>query len=157
MKKSSEILRISVSGDLDAILDLYRDLTPDDLPFEKEDAGRIYQKILDDDSFMVLVLEHNESIVATCALSIIPNLTRGGMPYAVIENVVTKTDKRKKGFGTKIMNYAIELAEKNGCYKIMLLTGSKNEETHRFYEKLGFHGDDKTAYVIKKEVPKPAH
>ena len=138
MKRSSETLRISDSEDLSSILALYSDLTPNDIPFKDGQAQRIYQKILNDDSFMILVLELNHIIVSTCALSIIPNLTRGGMPYAVIENVVTKKEQRKKGYGSKIVKYAIEIAQRNGCYKIMLLTGSKNESTHRFYHNLGF-------------------
>ncbi len=37
-------------------------------------------------------------MVATCTLVVIPNLTRGGTPYALIENVVTHTDHRNKGY-----------------------------------------------------------
>ena len=33
---------------------------------------------------------------------------------------------------------ALSRAWKSGCYKAMLLTGSKRPETHRFYEQCGF-------------------
>ena len=39
----------------------------------------------------------------------------------------------------------------------MLLTGSGKGATHRFYQKLGFSGADKTAYTIKKAVPEPLY
>lgn len=32
-------------------------------------------------------------------------------------------------------------------YKIMLLTGAKNESTLKFYEKCGFNSRDKTAFI----------
>ena len=36
---------------------------------------------------------------------------------------------------------------KENCYKIMLLTGTKDEKTLRFYEHAGFNSSDKTAFI----------
>lgn len=88
MKKESIILRVSNDDDLSSLLSLYRDLAPNDLPLGEDQARKIYQQILADDAFMILVLEVDQLIVSTCALSIIPNLTRGGMSYAVIKKEV---------------------------------------------------------------------
>ena len=40
-----------------------------------------------------------------------------------------------------------QIAEKENCYKMMLLTGSKKPETLRFYEKAGYNSSDKTAFI----------
>ncbi len=157
MNQEKNCLRESNINDLNSILALYKDLSPDDFPLSIDKAECIYTEILDNNAFKILVCEYREMIVASCVLSIIPNLTRGGSSYALIENVITQKRFRKKGFGTKIINYALELADELGCYKVMLLTGSKKEATHRFYTKIGFSGTDKTAYVIKKNVPIPDH
>ena len=157
MNSFSETIRESGADDLDDILTLYRDLHPDDPVPDSGLADRIYNRILANDFFKILLLQRDESVVATCSISIIPNLTRGGRPYAVIENVVTRTGMRRQGLGSKIIRHAIAVAEKNNCYKIMLLTGSGKEATHRFYQKLGFSGADKTAYTIKKAVPEPRY
>lgn len=82
-------------------------------------------------------------------LIISPNLSRNGRPFALIENVVTLSDFRKKGYGNMIMDHAITLARKSNCYKIMLLTGSKNPNTHSFYKWFGFSWNDKKGYVLK--------
>ena len=37
--------------------------------------------------------------------------------------------------------------EKENCYKMMLLTGSKKPETLHFYEKAGYNSNDKTAFI----------
>ena len=78
---------------------------------------------------------------------IVPNLTKGQRPYAFIENVITDIHHRNKGYATSILNFATEIAVTENCYKIMLMTGSKKEETLHFYERAGFNRIDKTAFV----------
>ena len=69
------------------------------------------------------------------------------MAAAFVENVVTHADYRGKGYATDCLNYAKEIALKENCYKMMLLTGSKRPETLRFYEKAGYNSNDKTAFI----------
>lgn len=45
------------------------------------------------------------------------------------------------------LTYAKEIAKKEKCYKIMLLTGSKEESTLNFYRKCGYNSEDKTAFI----------
>ena len=88
-----------------------------------------------------------EKIISSCVCVIIPNLTRNVRPYAFFENVVTHGDYRNKGLATECLNYARDIAIENNCYKMMLLTGSKNEKTLNFYENAGYNGADKTAFI----------
>ena len=74
-------------------------------------------------------------------------MTRNIRPYALIENVVTHKDFRKKGYATECLNYAKEIAERENCYKIMLLTGAKDNSTLRFYSNAGYSSTDKTAFI----------
>ena len=53
---------------------------------------------------------------------------------------------RQQGYGTAVLQAAMEEARSRGCYKVMLLTGSKRESTLRFYEKAGLHAGQKTAF-----------
>lgn len=78
---------------------------------------------------------------------IIPNLTRNVRPYAFIENVVTREDCRGRGYAGACLEFAREIAKKENCYKMMLLTGSRKPETLRFYEKAGYNSSDKTAFI----------
>jgi predicted GNAT family acetyltransferase len=82
-------------------------------------------------------------------LIVTPNLTRNGASYALIENVVTHADHRKKGYGAALLAHTAERAWEAGCYKVMLLTGSKNPATLRFYENCGFV-QDKTGFQIRR-------
>ena len=63
------------------------------------------------------------------------------------ENVVTHGAYRKKGYAADCLNFAKKIAEENHCYKMMLLTGSKEESTLNFYRNAGYNSSDKTAFI----------
>ncbi len=92
-------------------------------------------------------------MVSCCALSIIPNLTRGCRPYGVIENVVTHPAYRRKGYGTALLETALSDTWAAGCYKVMLLTGRKDKATLRFYQSVGFDPNDKQAFIARPGSP----
>ncbi len=67
-------------------------------------------------------------------------------PYALIENVVTHPEYRRMGHGTAVLQAAMQAARDHGCYKVMLLTGSKRPSTLRFYESVGFNANEKAGF-----------
>ena len=52
-----------------------------------------------------------------------------------------------QGLATACLDYAREIAVRENCYKLMLLTGSKQENTLDFYRKAGYNSEDKTAFI----------
>ena len=151
--------RSAFAEDLPAILDLYRFLQPADPILDPRDEAVLkhWMTILRDSRLRYFVAESEDKIVSCCTLTLVPNLTRGMRPYGIIENVVTRPDYRKKGFATGVLSAALEDAWREGCYKVMLMTGSKEEGTLRFYENAGFQRGIKTgfiAYPNGKEAPK---
>ncbi len=44
-------------------------------------------------------------------------------------------------------NHHLIIAEENHCYKMMLLTGSKEENTLNFYRNAGYNSSDKNAFI----------
>ena len=133
--------------ELKEVLELYLFLHETDIPEETEHLKQTWNKIINDDDHHLIVCEIDGKIVSSCVCVIIPNLTRNVRPYAFIENVVTHKDYRGKGYATKCLDYAREIAEKNNCYKMMLLTGSKDENTLKFYGSAGYNSSDKTAFI----------
>ena len=71
----------------------------------------------------IFLAEVDSKPVATCYLNVIPNFTRGGRSYALIENVVTDKNLRRCGIGTALLKEVISKAFGFDCYKVMLLTG----------------------------------
>jgi GNAT superfamily N-acetyltransferase len=93
----------------------------------------------------------NESLIASCTIMVVPNLTRGCRPYGVIENVVTHRDHRSRGWGKAVLRAAIDFAWFSGCYKVMLMTGRKDEAVFKFYEGAGFNRHGKQAFIVRSE------
>ena len=133
--------------DLNALLELYTFLHEDSIPESSEHLANVWDIIIEDSNHHLLVNEVDGKIISSCVCVIIPNLTRNVRPYAFVENVVTHGDYRGKGYATECLNYAKRIAEKENCYKMMLLTGSKKPETLRFYENAGYNSSDKTAFT----------
>ena len=114
-------------------------------PFDT--VKEVWEKILADENYHIIVAEKDGMIVSSCSCVIIPNLTRSARPYARVENVVTHAEYRGKGLATACLNRAKELAAAAGCYNIALLTGSKEESTLKFYENAGYKRGEKTGFI----------
>ncbi len=134
-------------NELTELLELYLHLHEESVPENTEHLRQTWNTIIRDENHHIIVKIVNGKIVSSCVCVIIPNLTRNVRPYAFIENVVTHAEYRGKGYATECLNYAKEIAEKADCYKMMLLTGSKDRKTLDFYEKAGYNSTDKTAFI----------
>ena len=140
-------VREAIHEDLQELLELYLFLHENSIPGDSEYLRTTWRQIMEDKNHHLIVCEEEDKIVSSCVCVIIPNLTRNVRPYAFVENVVTHGEYRGKGYATLCLNYAKELAERENCYKMMLLTGSKNPKTLQFYENAGYNSSDKTAFI----------
>ncbi len=142
-------IRAARASDLEGLLKLYPHLNPADEEISLDLAASRLDQIKQLPGSAVLLGLLGDDLVASCTLIVIPNLTRGGKPYALIENVVTNALHRGRGYGTSILRAAVEAAWKAGCYKVMLMTGSKQPSTLKFYENAGFE-QTKTGFQMRR-------
>ena len=135
--------------ELPALLELYTHLHPEDARLRPGDPAvqTVWQEIRNSPHLRYYVAETEGRLVSTCTLTLIPNLTRKLRPYGLIENVVTDPAYRHRGWATQVLQHALAEAWAARCYKVMLLTGSRQEQTLRFYEKAGFQRDIKTGFI----------
>lgn len=141
------MVREAVKKDLDELLHLYLFLHEKDIPEQSQHLQNVWSEIISDKNHHIIVNVVGGRIVSSCVCVIIPNLTRNVRPYAFVENVVTHLECRGKGYATECLNYAREIAKNQNCYKMMLLTGSKEQKTLDFYENAGYNSADKTAFI----------
>ncbi len=141
------MIREITKNDFDGLLTLYMQLHGNPFPEKNEDVMKLWNTILNDENHHIIVTEEDGKIVSSCVCIIIPNLTHNQRPYAFIENVITDCNYRKRGLATACLDFARDIAVKENCYKLMLLTGSKEERTLKFYENAGYNKNDKTAFI----------
>lgn len=107
----------------------------------------LWERLVNDPDYHLIAAEEDGKLVSTCTCVIIPNLTHGPRPYAWVENVVTHPDYRGKGLATACLDFAKELALRENCYRLVLMTGSKLDSTLNFYERAGYNRTDKTGFI----------
>lgn len=144
------MIRTARKDDLPALLHLYCQLSPEDPVLAPEDAHERLAVLLASNLVHLLVAERDDDVVGTCLLLIIPNLTRGGRPFAIIENVVSRHDARRQGVGLALLADAQSRAWDANCYKIMIATGRKDDAVLRFYERAGFTRGTKTFFEARR-------
>ncbi len=143
-------VRLIREDELGQLLSLYEYLIPEDPKLKiNSTLEKHWNEILSDPNLFYLVIEEDGKIVSSCTMAIIKNLTRSARPYALIENVITHPDYRKKGYATGILKKALNIAKTEKCYKVMLLTSHKDDETLRFYENAGFNRGEKTGFIVR--------
>ncbi len=86
-------------------------------------------------------IKEEERIVGWAFLVVIQN-NRHTEPYGLLENVYVEKAYRGKGFGTALVNIAIEHAKEIGCYKIIAQSRHGKEGVHKMYKSFDFtdHG-----------------
>jgi GNAT superfamily N-acetyltransferase len=147
--KLRPMIRSATRDDFDAISKLYAQLNPDDPPVLGPKHQTVFEQILDREGLDIILLEIDGEVLGATYLNLIPNLSRGAQPYAVIENVVIAKHRRGEKLGRRLMDGTLERAWASGCYKAMLQTGTKTPATHAYYRACGFADDAKTAHLAR--------
>ena len=81
----------------------------------------------------------DDSVVASATLYK-PKPCARATPFALVEYVVTHLIIGGKD--CKTLNKALDIAQENNCYKIMLVTGQSDERVHNLYQ-MGYKSQGK--------------
>lgn len=139
-------VRALLPTDFDDALVLYRHLTRDPVPVST--SFEVFRTVLAHPGTTVFGFEHKGRIISMITLHLLPNMTSGGRPYGLVENVVTDPAYRGVGAGRAVLTAVGDHARAAGAYKVMLLTGSARG-ARGFYEKLGFSDAEKHGMVLR--------
>ncbi len=140
-------VREAKQEDLRDILTLYTFLHESPYPDINPQIEALWAKIIGDENQQIILGYSGDKLVSSCVLVIVPNLTHGQRPYALVENVITHPQHRGQGHATRVLAAARKVAKARDCYKIMLMTGAKEAATLDFYRCAGYNSNDKTAFV----------
>lgn len=91
-------IRQATQADLPVLMELYTHLGNGKAEHADQRASDTFARILDAPGMHLFLLEEDGVARASCYLNVIDNLTHGSQPYGLIENVVTHSDARRRGF-----------------------------------------------------------
>lgn len=145
-------IRKATGTDAEDLKTLYFDYLTHYPPTEEQDMQQwadMLNKFEKDENMYLLVAIEDGKAVSSVQMAIVESLTHNVRPFAVIENVVTHEDYRKKGYASALLERATEIAKERNCYKVFLETGSNRESTLNFYKNNGFAIDEKHSCLKK--------
>lgn len=137
-------LRALIAADWPQAQALYLSLTASDAIGNTGD----FDRVLSHPGTQVIGRFEGEALLAMATLHVLPNLTYGGQPYALVENVVTAPEHRGRGHGRAVLEHLLTQAREAGCYKVMLLTG-QGRTARGFYEAIGFSAKEKWGMILR--------
>ena len=112
-----------------------RERLEDPLPQVYYDA---FARLSSDPNIQLMVAEEGGNVVGCLQLCILPGLSSQGTSRALIEDVRVASDRRSRGIGEQLVQWAVGEAKARGCKLVELLTHHTRVDAQRFYERLGF-------------------
>jgi GNAT superfamily N-acetyltransferase len=91
---------------------------------------------LEKDGFRLVYISDGEKVVAVAGYRISTSLFMGRHLY--IDDLVTASAERSKGYGEQMLCWLRDLAEAEGCNVLHLDSGTHRHEAHKFYFRQGF-------------------
>ncbi|MGH9041020.1 MAG: GNAT family N-acetyltransferase [Acidimicrobiia bacterium] len=110
-------------------------------PTYPPDPGVVEQVIdvvLGDPHRALLMATIDDEVVGTADVLVVANLTHGGRPWAVVENVVVDEAWRQQGIGRALFGEIEAHTQAAGCYMVQLLTLKHRHDAHAFYASIGY-------------------
>ncbi|MEO6054912.1 MAG: GNAT family N-acetyltransferase [Chthoniobacterales bacterium] len=130
--------------DLPAMADLLHDLFSHEADFEpnREKQMRGLRLILEEPSRgRIFVLRNERKILGMINLLITISTAEGGF-VLLLEDMTIHCDHRGQGFGSRLLDYAIDFAKRKKFLRITLLMDKPNDQARRFCVKHGFVDSD---------------
>ena len=126
------MIRLLQDKDYEDYVELLCQLTEISEVTKKSFENFVYIQHLVPSMIRYFVYEIDNKVVG-CVSIILERKLKGNSLH--IEDVVTHKEYRGKGIGVELMNYCLQFAKDNKCYKIVLDCADHNVA---FYEKCGF-------------------
>ena len=100
--------------------------------------GEAFARLAADRNIALVVAEEAGTVVGCLQLCILPGLSSQGASRGLIEDVRVASDRRSRGIGEQLVQWAVAEARTKGCKLVELLTHQTRVDAQRFYERLGF-------------------
>ena len=141
-------IRKATINDLDSLTELFNSYRlfyqqESDIPGAK---SFIKERLLNEDSVVFIAYEEGKAVGF---VQLYPTFSSVSMKRSwILNDLYVNASARKKGFGEKLLQKAIEFAEETGAKGLSLETGEDNLTAQRLYEKIGFKKESNYFYYF---------
>jgi len=104
-------------------------------PHIAEDQFLLRARSQENAGYRLAFVQEPDGVVAVAGFRVGENLAWGRFLY--VEDLVTLSSQRSKGYGAKLLAWLKGYAAKEGCLQLHLDSGTQRAEAHRFYEREG--------------------
>ena len=136
-------IRKATESDFEKVYPLFEQLWPNREP-DKEALKTVFDRGVNSDTDELLCLDYSNELIGFCAYAIVNNLWQAGY-ISYMYAMVVDEKYRGKGYGTKLIEEAIQDSKNKGLKRLELDSGFHREKAHEFYLKLGF---EKRAFLF---------
>jgi GNAT superfamily N-acetyltransferase len=106
-------------------------------PDAEKQSAALRQIIEHPETGRILVMREGGDIIGMVSLLFTVGTACGGK-VALLEDMIVHPARRGDGLGSELLQSAIELAQREGCLRLTLLTDRANDAAIRFYQRHGF-------------------
>jgi N-acetylglutamate synthase and related acetyltransferases len=140
-------VRFASNEDFESVFPLFKQLWPNK-SLNQNELSKVFNRGIKSDTDVLLVLELDNKVIGFCAYAIVNNLWQEGF-ISYIYAMVIDDKNRGKGYGSSLLQEAINKSREQGMKRVELDSGFPREKAHQFYEKFGF---EKRAYLFSYSI-----
>jgi N-acetylglutamate synthase-like GNAT family acetyltransferase len=133
-KKSTIHIRDAHKGDKEVIAGLLRELGYPNTPLF---VMRKLDELNHDAKTKVIVAVAGSEVVGVASVHIVPLFHQEGN-LCRITAIVVSQKQRKKGIGTRLIEYVEDYARSHRCIKVEITSGDQRTSAHQFYHQVGY-------------------
>lgn len=136
-------IRKVTENDFEKVYPLFEQLWPNK-ELDKDALRTVFNRGVCSNTDELFCLDYSNEVIGFCAYAIVNNLWQAGY-ISYMYAMVVDEKYRGKGFGTMLINEAIQNSKNKGLKRLELDSGFHREKAHEFYMKLGF---EKRAFLF---------
>jgi putative acetyltransferase len=144
-------IREFLESDLEQIYNIYFDKSVQPFmlfnPMSLSEFEKVWEGVLREKK--VFVLEKNNKVLGFVGITMGVGMQSH---IATISTYAVKPEKQGKGFGKKLLEFAIEKAMKKGATRITLYAETDNKKAIGFYKRMGFVEEGRIKRGMKRST-----
>lgn len=142
-------IRKVTENDFEKVYPLFEQLWPNK-ELDKNALRIVFDRGVNSDADVLFCLVYSDKVIGFCAYAIVNNLWQAGY-ISYMYAMVVDEKYRGRGFGTMLINEAIQDSKNKGLERLELDSAFHREKAHEFYMKLGF---EKRAFLFSYPLQK---